>query len=169
MKLLPLPLPDQRLLDAAQGWLGLCDFLAANEELDNITPSLRAHPVVLAVRCEIYAKAKKWDGAVEIANTLVKMLPNNLAAWINLAYATRRKTGGSLTEAKKILLEAEPKFPSAYLIRYNLACYDCQLGNLKEALVWLERAIDLAGEEDIRLKALEDKDLEPLWARIGEI
>jgi len=55
------------------------------------------------------------------------------------------------------------------MMRYNLACYSCQLGNLKEAMGWLEKAIDLAGKEDIRLMALEDKDLEPLWSRIGEI
>jgi hypothetical protein len=43
------------------------------------------------------------------------------------------------------------------------------LAVLKEAKMWLERAIDLAGEKDIRLKALEDLDLEPLWWKIGEI
>jgi len=67
-------------------WLGLGDFLVANEELDSITPLLRAHPTVLSVRYEIYAKAKNWDGAVVIANTLVKLLPRSPAAWINLAY-----------------------------------------------------------------------------------
>jgi len=165
----PLPLEDQRLLEAAEGWLGLGDHLAANEELDNITPQLRAHPAVLEVRYQVYAKAKNWNGAAEIAGTLVKLLPQSLAAWINWAYATRRKTWGGIPEAKKILLEAEPKFPKACLIRYNLACYDCQLGNLKEAEVWLEKAIDLAGKSDIRLRALKDPNLEALWSRIGEI
>lgn len=60
----PLPFPDQRYLDAAQGWLGLGDFLAANEELDNITPELRAHPVALAVRYEVYKITK--DGYVTL-------------------------------------------------------------------------------------------------------
>jgi hypothetical protein len=54
-------------------------------------------------------------------------------------------------------------------MRYNLACYECQLGNLKEALQWLQLAIDLAGKKDIRLMALNDPDLEPLWREIGEI
>ena len=35
-----LPLPDQRHLDAAEGWLGLGDHLAANEELEEISPQL---------------------------------------------------------------------------------------------------------------------------------
>jgi hypothetical protein len=34
---------------------------------------------------------------------------------------------------------------------------------------WLERAIDTAGKLDIRAKALDEPDLEPLWLEIGEI
>ena len=34
---------------------------------------------------------------------------------------------------------------------------------------WLETAIDQAGKQDIRLQALEDPDLEPLWNQIREI
>jgi hypothetical protein len=53
--------------------------------------------------------------------------------------------------------------------RHNLACYCCRLGNLKEAMQWLEKAIDLAGKKDIRMMALDDPDLEPLWCQISEI
>jgi hypothetical protein len=35
-------------------------------------------------------------------------------------------------------------------------------------MVWLETAIDLAGKKDIRMMALEDPDLEPLWNQISE-
>jgi hypothetical protein len=52
---------------------------------------------------------------------------------------------------------------------YNLACYKCQLGDSKEAFGWLEKAIELAGEKDIRTTASDDPDMEPLWAEIGEI
>ena len=100
----PLPLPDQRHLNAAEGWLGLGDHLAANEELENITPELRAHPAVLSVRYRVYAKGKNWDGAAEIAGTLVKLIPEEPAAWIWWAYSTRRKTGSGLLEAKNILI-----------------------------------------------------------------
>ena len=50
-----------------------------------------------------------------------------------------------------------------------IACYACQLGDLKEAFGWLTKAIDLAGKEDIRQIALDDRDLEPLWLDISEI
>jgi hypothetical protein len=36
---------------------------------------------------------------------------------------------------------------------------------LKEALQWLQLAIDLAGKKDIRLMALNNPDLEPLPSR----
>ena len=41
--------------------------------------------------------------------------------------------------------------------------------NLKESMHWLVKAIDLAGEKEIRLMALEDPVLEPLQTKIGEI
>jgi hypothetical protein len=51
-----------------------------------------------------------------------------------------------------------------------LACYSCQLGELKAAFAWLQRAIEVAGkEEEIRLMALDDPDLQPLIKRIGEV
>jgi predicted Zn-dependent protease len=160
---------DQRQLDAAEGWLELGNHLEANEELEQITPEMRGHPAVLAVRYEIYSKAKKWGGAAEIASTLVKLLPERPAFWINLAYSTRRKPGGGIPQAKEVLTEARVKFPKEYMIAYNLACYECQLGDRKRALLHLEEAIDLAGKKDIRLMALDDPDLEPLWPDISEI
>jgi hypothetical protein len=67
------------------------------------------------------------------------------------------------------LIGAQAKFPKNYQIVFNLACYESQLGNLKEALHKLEQAIDLAGKTDIRLMALNDPDLKPIWPDIAEI
>ena len=47
--------PDSFYLDAAQGWLGLGDHVQANEELEQISPTMRAHPDVLAVRYDVKA------------------------------------------------------------------------------------------------------------------
>jgi hypothetical protein len=69
-------------------------------------------------------------------------------------------------EARAVLLPMADKFPDQYIIPYNLACYCCQLGELKESLQWLGKAIDLAGKKEIRLMALEDPDLEPLRKQI---
>jgi len=158
---------NQRHLDAAQGWLGLGDHLAANEELEQITPQLRDHPFVLEMSYKIYSKAGKWDMAVEVAKGLREILPDNQWGHFYTAYALHKlKLTQDTYDTLKAVIE---KFSEHFLMRYNLACYSCQLGKLVESLAWLEKAIDLAGEQDIRSKALDDPDLEPLWSKIGEI
>lgn len=71
-------------------------------------------------------------------------------------------------EAKEVLLPVMEKFPKEYLMRYNLACYECQLGNLKESRAWLEKTFEMAGKKEVKLMALNDKDLEQLWREIGK-
>jgi Tfp pilus assembly protein PilF len=160
---------DKHHLNAALGWLGLGDWRSANDEVDNITPKARAHPLVLTVRYMIYAKAEKWDGAAEIARTQARLTPKLSVVWINFAYAIRRKPGGGIPLAKAILTKARLKFPKEYLIAYNLACYECQLGNRKKAMQHLRKASDLTSKKKIRLMALNDPDLEPMMKDFCEI
>jgi hypothetical protein len=49
----PLTNPDAMHFQAAEGWLGLGNHLEANEELEMITPTLRAHPDVLEMRWHV--------------------------------------------------------------------------------------------------------------------
>ena len=60
---------DIHCLNAAEGWLELGNHLEADIELDNITPKLAAHPLVLQMRWRVYSQARKWDMCVEIART----------------------------------------------------------------------------------------------------
>ena len=81
--------PDSHHLAAAQGWLGLGNYLEANEELEKIAPAWRAHPSVLFVRWEIYGKAKKWDAALVIAESLIRLVPEEPSAWIHRSFSAR--------------------------------------------------------------------------------
>jgi Flp pilus assembly protein TadD len=72
-------------------------------------------------------------------------------------------------EARDLLLPAASQFKKNGLIRYNLACYECQLGNLPEAKRWLAEAFALHNSKQTKLDALNDPDLEPLWQHIGEL
>ena len=162
----PFPPPDSHHLSAAQGWLGLGNWQEAVEEFNRIAPELRGHPDALAVECEIFSRAGKWDMAAETADVLVKMKPEEPASWIALAYATRRNKGGGLDAARKILTRAQRCFPKEPVIAYNLACYECQLGNQKAAWKWLRKALAAGPARQIRSMALEDRDLEPLWPQI---
>jgi predicted Zn-dependent protease len=163
----PLELSDQRHLEAADGWLGLGNWREANEELERITPQMQAHPSVLFVRYNVYAMAKKWEGAADIARTLSELVPDSSFGFVQMAFALHELK--RTKEAWNVLLPVVDRFPDDPIIRYNMACYACQLGDLKEAWRWLEKAIDLAGKDDIRKMALDDPDLEPLCDQIGGI
>lgn len=154
-------------LDAAEGWLELGNYLEAHEELEQIPAELRSHPDVLEVRFKIYAKAVKWEACADIAQAICKLVPNYSVGFIHLAYSLHEMK--RTKEALHTLLPVAEKFRDEWVIPYNLACYSCQLGDLNEALRWLERAFAVSGKAEIKSKALEDRDLEPLWRRIGEI
>ena len=164
----PLEPPDSHHLNAAQGWFELGNSIEANAELENIAPDLRSHPLVLDVRWEIYAKEKKWEACVDIGEAMVKAAFDLPEGWIHRSFALHvlKQT----QEAADKLEPAADLFPSVWTIPYNLACYACQLGKQGEAREWLKDAFDLAPDKKtVKLKALDDSDLEPLWAKIGEI
>ena len=159
--------PDTIHLQAAQGWLGLGNYLEANDELENISPANKAHPDVLQVRCKIYHDAGKWDYMAEVANGLCTILPDSSFGPVHLAHALRKLNRPS--EGRDALIPISDKFPDDWKIPFHLACCYCQMGQLKESLDWLTRAMDVAGKTDIRTMALEETDLEPLWLDISEI
>lgn len=167
LPVLKLEIQEQRHVDAAEGWLGLGDPIEANEELERIAPTMRAHPDVLCVRWRIYAAAKKWEQAAKIAKIISEVSPDVPFGFINMAYALHELK--RTNEARAVLLPIVDKFERNHTISYDLACYECQLGNLKRARDWLQKAIDSAGENDVRMRALEDPDLQPLWANIGKL
>jgi tetratricopeptide (TPR) repeat protein len=157
---------DQMHLKAAEGWIELGNHVEAHHELENITPQLRAHPHVLLLRVRIYQAAKNWNHAEQFAHVLTEIAPELSFGWIHKAYAFHELK--RTTEAWDLLLPIADKFPD-WLIRYNLACYACQLGLLKEALQWLEKALNMAESKEVKLMTLEDPDLQPLWMDISEI
>ncbi len=165
----PLEPPDSHHLSAASGWLGLGNVAEAGAELEKIAAKFHTHPDVLAVHCDIHFQTGNWAAAAEIAAALTRLEPEEPGAWISLAYATRRKTGGGIPQARAILIQAQKTFPRATIIAYNLACYDCQLGDLNAARLWLEKACMLGDVRTIKQMALQDPDLKPLWPELGGV
>lgn len=156
---MPLEQPDQRHCQAAAGYVELGMLLEANAELDEIDPFNRAAPEVLAVRITIYRKLEKWELMQELAKRLTDFQPHDVQWSISLAYASRR--ADSIEAAKEVLLDAETKFPKEPAIKYNLACYFCQTGDIEMAKNYLKEAFEI--DLNLRIAALEDEDLEPLW------
>jgi len=160
----PLSRADQLCLDAAEGWLGLGNHVEAFTELEKISPEVQHHPDVLRMRYHLYAAAKNWAAAVEAGQALCELPAIDPFGPIHLAYALHELK--RTKEAWDVLLPVASRFPDEYIVRYNLACYACQLGNLPTSRKWLERAVAIAGSDLIRKMALQDADLEPLWPEI---
>ena len=160
-KAIELNLQDQRHLDAAHGWLGLGSPLDANEELECITPVCRTHPEVLQVRYEVYAVAKRWEGAADVALEICRIQPDNSFGFIHCAYALHELK--RTREALNMLLPVASRFPDESTVAYNLACYTCQLGDLVAAREWLSKAYEIGEGAELKQMALDDPDLAPLF------
>ena len=162
-KLAQLQHPDPMHLEAAAGWIQLGDYNSANDELEKIRAEWRAHPDVLDLRWLIYSHHKQWDACLDIASAIVKIASDRVWGWVHKAYALRRATGGGIEKAKPVLLEAAKLFPDDDIIQYNLACYCAQLGQLNAAQEHLDKSYELGDAKQIKLMALDDDDLKPLW------
>jgi Flp pilus assembly protein TadD len=97
-----------------------------------------------------------------VAKRLARIEPENIQWTVSWSYATRR--ADSVEAARLILLEAVERFPTAAILHYNLACYECLLGDVEVAKARLQHAFNL--EPRYRLAALEDEDLEAVWSDI---
>ena len=131
-KLAQIQPPDTFHLSSAAGRIELGNHLEANEELEKITASLRAHPDVLEMLWIIYSDFEKWDNCLDIVTAIVKQAPDRTFGWIHRAYSLRRTKNGGIEKAKKVLEEDAGLFPKEWLIPYNQACYCAQLGQLVE-------------------------------------
>ena len=159
-----LSFADIRHLEAAQGWLGLRNWREALAELANIPAELQSHPDVLQVRWAVHAAAKEWESAAEVAQAFRQAKPDSPFGFVHLAYALHEMK--RTQEAQDVLLPVLDKFRDEFIIRYNLACYACQLGDGEGAWRWLEKSMSLTDPEEIKRMALNDPDLEPLRSRI---
>lgn len=161
--------PDTHYLSAAVGWMELGDLVESEKELNRVSAAQQCHPDVLEVRWLLLAQSQRWQPALEIARTLVKVAPERSSGWLHQAYALRRAAEDGLQQAWEALLPASSKFPKEPTIPYNLSCYACQLNQLEEAMTWFRRALLVGDRDQIKRMALCDPDLEPLWAEIRKV
>lgn len=160
-----LTLNERRNLEAAEGWLMLGDPLEAHEELEHITGENAYHPAVLAMRWQVYAAAEWWEAAYVVSKALCEFAPYSSEAWICQANTLRHCRG--VMDAWNTLLQVVGKFPTDAVIRYNLACYAAQMGLMEESCGWLVQAFEMQDSVELKLAAIYDPDLQPLWEQIG--
>jgi hypothetical protein len=151
----------------AMGYLELGMLVEAEAELEAIQVGDRLTPPVLLARMELHMVRKNWEPLIALAKAVAFADPAQERAWIGWAYALRclERVG----EARAVLLEADRHHgKTCGLLHYNLACYECLLGNLEQAKLRLDWAREL-GEADFKKLALEDSDLAPLWDHLARL
>ena len=108
-----------------------------------------------AMRLEIFQQQKNWQEMAEVAHGLRMEFPEDVQWWIADAFATRRSQ--SIEQAREILLEGLVCHYEDATIRFNLACYACQLGSLGECMDFLKEAVKR--DKRFKVMAMEDEDL----------
>jgi predicted Zn-dependent protease len=108
---------------------------------------------------------ERWEQALEAATAIRDIKPEPPEGWIYCA--STLVTLGRNQKAVQVLEEAVKAFPDDEIINYDLASVCCLLGRTEEARKWLSRAVELGGDE-VKLKALDDPDLGPVWRSENE-
>jgi predicted Zn-dependent protease len=160
-----LPHTEAPQVEAAEGWLMLGDVTSANDELSRIDKAYQKHPFVLAAFWQVCAARHRWDDAWRTARTLCETAPGFSKGWICQANSLRECR--SVGEAKKLLVEVVHQFPEEPIIPYNLACFAAQLSQFSEACYWLLQAFENDSSNELKILALSDADLKPLWCKIA--
>jgi tetratricopeptide (TPR) repeat protein len=157
-------IPTTRHLQFASGYLALGMLNEATEEMALIPPQDWARPEILTVRIDLHSAKKEWGMVVGYGEQLARRYPKKAEGWVSWAFALREL--GRIEEAKVVLLEAEPIHGrKCALLRYNLACYCCLLGDQVAAKAWLSRACKM--DSKLKESALDDEDLKAMWDDIA--
>lgn len=156
---LPTMLPKRRL-SHARGYLELGMVAEAAATLAQLSEAEADTTEAIAVRIALHHEQENWAAVRDLARELIQRDAADAAVWVTCAYATRRVD--SLAAAEIILIQGEKHHPEEPTIQFNLGCYACQRGDLKEARRRVARAIEL----DAKFKAIaaSDPDLIPLRA-----
>lgn len=159
--------PDTHFLSAAIGWMELGLQGEAFAELNRLSPAAQRHPDVLAIHWDLCAQQGRWMEALQLATAMIESDEASSSGWINRSFALHelRRTD----EAQSNLIPALSRFPTNGIIRYNLACYACILGQLDQARRWLREAMLLEGREVVVGRARQDPDLATLAGELDNL
>lgn len=148
----------QRTLLAAQGYCELGMVAEALAEIDSVPEELREHPTVVELRLIILMQAKRWKAALNAGRELTKIAPQKNIGYIHCAFCLHEL--GQTEAARKVLLDGPATLHTEPVFHYNLACYECMLGNFDLARVHLDKSFEL--DKKFRDYAKSDPDLSAL-------
>ncbi len=152
----------ERHIQAAQGYHELGMHRDALTELDEIAEEMSGRPEVIEMRLIILMHAKRWKEALAISRKLCAAAPDKAAGFIHAAFCLHEL--GRTGDAKTLLLAGPVSLQREATYHYNLACYECALGELDDAYTHLQASFAI--DRKFREFAKTDADLELLRARI---
>ena len=148
----------EKTLLAAQGYGELSMFDDALAELDTLPAEARDEPAAIEMRLGILMQARRWKNALTVSRALTRAWPDKNIGYIHTAFCLHEL--GQTEEARSILLEGPETLRTEPTYHYNLACYECRLGNVEMARAHLDRSFQL--DKKFRDFARTDPDLQAL-------
>lgn len=151
-------------LRAAEGWIELGNYDEASEELHSCPPAIKSTVECLKLWVRIYAAQNHWREVEMICETLAKHAPEDPFTIFNQAEAFFKQ--GRPREAYAVFKYSPLCFRKGPKYFYALARYLCALDQKTLALKCLGNAFDK--DPSLKLKALDDPDLESIWVDVQE-
>ncbi len=148
----------ERTLLAAQGYCELGMYDESLAELDSLPAELSQHAMVVELRTITLMQAKRWKPALTASRSLCRVAPEKTSGFIHAAFCLHEL--GRTDEARDTLLSGPDLLHAEPTFHYNLACYECALGNLDLARLHLEKSIEL--DKKFKEFAKSDPDLAAL-------
>ncbi len=148
----------ERTLLAAQGYSELSMYDDAIAELDSLPADVLETSTVVELRTVILMQAKRWKTALTAARVLCRTEPDKTSGFIHAAFCLHEL--GRTTEARDMLISGPEALHVEPTFHYNLACYECALGNLALARLHLDKSCQL--DKKFRDFARNDPDLAAL-------
>jgi len=148
----------ERTLLAAQGYSELSMYDDALAELDSLPGEVLESATVVELRTVILMQARRWKSALTAARSLCRVEPDKTSGFIHAAFCLHEL--GRTTEARDMLIAGPDALHVEATFHYNLACYECALGNLALARLHLDKSCQL--DKKFRDFARSDPDLAAL-------
>ena len=148
----------ERILLAAEGYSELGMFDDALAELNTLPAELADHVTVVERRTAVLIQARRWKPALTASRLLCRVAPGKTSGFIHAAFCLHAL--GRTEEARDTLLAGPELLHTEPTYHYNLACYECTLGNLDLARLHLEKSFEL--NKEFREYAKSDPDLAAL-------
>ncbi len=115
------------------------ELCICNRTIDTLFPKLDP----LRQKRKEAAKVKNWKSALQAADEYRRLAPSDSFGWFYTAYALHELK--QTREALELLQPVVSQFKEDAVMRTNLACYECSLGNLTAAKSWLKEAKKIKG------------------------